>query len=253
MIRVLIVDDEAPARRKLSRLLDSAPDVEVIGEAANGPAAVEAISNLRPDLVFLDVRMPGLDGFGVIETIGAQNMPHVVFVTAYDEYAVRAFEVQALDYVMKPVSPSRFESVLTRVRNQMEGGKRDALAKRLDALLAQVVEKSRYLDRIIVTQGDRSYLISLDEVERIEAARNYICLHSKGSTYIMRGSIGELADKLNPAKFLRINRSEIIHLNAIKEFQSWFHGDQKIILKDGTELMWSRRYRTRQKPGFTLA
>lgn len=252
MIRVLVVDDEAPARRKLLRLLHSASDVEVVGEAANGPAAVEAIANLQPDLVFLDVRMPGLDGFGVIETVGAQNMPHVVFVTAYDEYAVKAFEVQALDYLMKPVSPSRFAFVLDRARKQMEAGKTELLAKRLDDLLARVAKKPRYLERIMVTQDDRSHLVAIDEVDRIEAARNYVCLYSKGSTYILRRSISELAEQLNPSRFLRINRSEIVHLNAIKEFQSWFHGDYKVILKDGTELRWSRRYRARQKLDFTL-
>jgi two-component system LytT family response regulator len=252
MIRILIVDDEAPARRKLLRLLDSASDVEVVGEATNGRAAVEAITNLRPDLVFLDVRMPGLDGFGVIETVGARNMPHVVFVTAYDEYAVKAFEVQALDYLMKPISPSRFAFVLDRARRQMQAGTTEHLAKRLDDLLARVVEKPRFLERIMVTEDERSHLVALDEVDRIEAARNYVCLHSKGKTYMLRRSISELAGQLNPSRFLRLNRSQIVHLNAIKEFQSWFHGDYRVILKDGTELRWSRRYGSRQRLDFTV-
>jgi len=251
MIRALIVDDEAPARRKLARLLAAAEDVTVAGEAKDGVAAVEAIRRLRPDLVFLDIRMPGLDGFGVIEALGAAAMPMVVFVTAYDDYALKAFDVHALDYVLKPVSPRRFELALERVRQRLQRPPNDALARRLEALLRQA-DPSRYLERLLVEQDGRGVLLSVAEIDRVEAQRNYVRLHARSGCYVVRRTIGALAERLDPARFLRLSRSEIVRLDAVKEFQDWFHGDRKVILKDGTELLWSRRYRARQKPDFTL-
>jgi two-component system, LytTR family, response regulator len=243
VIRALIVDDEAPARRKLERLLQAAPGVEVVGEAADGSAAVRAIRSARPDVVFLDVRMPGLDGFGVIREVGIESMPPVVFVTAYDEHAVEAFEVQALDYLLKPVTPSRFRNVLERVRARLRLPP-DALFERLGALLARAGEP-RYLERILVQKDGRGRLIPVGEIDRIEAARNYVLLHSGGSVHLLRRPIGALAERLDPARFLRLSRSEIVRLDAVGEFQAWFHGDRKVILKDGTELVWSRRFRGR--------
>jgi two-component system LytT family response regulator len=176
----------------------------------------------------------------------------VVFVTAYDEYALQAFEVQALDYVLKPVSPSRFAAVLDRARRQAAQGRAAALTRRLEALLARLDAPPRYLERILVERDGRGVLLSLDQVDRIEADRNYVRLHSGGSVYPLRHAIGSLAERLDPARFLRLSRSEIVRLDAVREFQAWFHGDTKVILRDGTELTWSRRYRARQRPGFAL-
>jgi two-component system LytT family response regulator len=246
-MRVLIVDDEAPARAKVRRYLDEYPDVEIVAEAENGVDAVDRIGELRPDLVFLDVQMPELDGFGVIETIGVEAMPHVVFVTAFDEHALKAFEVRALDYLLKPFTPERFGAVMERARSELARaahGGTPGLAGKLDALLAAVTTgRPRYLQRVLVHNETKAFLIPVDRVDRVEAERNYVRLHSGGTVFTLRGSISALAERLDPAKCLRINRSEIVRLDAVKELQPWFHGDYRVVMGDGTTLMWSRRYR----------
>jgi two-component system LytT family response regulator len=227
--------------------------VEVVGEAADGAAAVEAIRSQKPDLVLLDIRMPGLDGFGVIREVGTDRMPQVVFVTAYDEYALKAFEVQALDYLLKPVSPSRFKIVLDRVRERLTRDHAEIVASRLDALLDRVAAKPpAYLQRIMVQEEDRAFLLRVEQIDWFEASRNYVRLHAGPTAYLVRQPIGVLAERLDPAKFLRISRSNIVRLDAVKEFQTWFHGDYRVVLKNGTELTWSRRYRARAGSDLTL-
>ncbi len=246
-MRVLIVDDEAPARAKMRRYLGEYPDVEIVGEAENGVDAVERIGDLGPDLVFLDVQMPELDGFGVIDVIGVEAMPHVVFVTAFDEHALKAFEVRALDYLLKPFTPERFAAVMERARSELARAAHDgtpALAGKLDALLAAVTTaRPWYLQRVLVHNETKAFLIPVDRVDRVEAERNYVRLHSGGTVFTLRGSLSALAERLDPAKFLRINRSAIVRLDAVKELQPWFHGDYRVVMGDGTTLMWSRRYR----------
>lgn len=251
-MRVLIVDDEAPARRKLRRLLEGATDVEIVGEAGDGLAAVEALRRLRPDVAFLDVRMPGLDGFEVVHEVGVARMPRVVFVTAFDQYAVQAFEVQALDYLLKPVAPSRFEALLERLRRDLQRERSEAVSGRLEALLQQVAPRPRYLERLLVENGGRGHLLALAQVDLIEAARNYVCLTAGGVTYTLRSTLGALAGRLDPRHFLQLNRSQIVRLDAVRELQPWFHGDCKVLLKDGRELMWSRRYRAERAADFSL-
>ena len=245
-MRVLIVDDEAPARQKMRRYLGEHADVEIAGEAENGTEAVEKIADLSPDLVFLDVQMPELDGFGVIDAIGVEAMPHVVFVTAYDEHALRAFEVRALDYLLKPFTPERFVAVMDRVRDVLtraRGSSADLHGK-LETLLASMsTARPKYLKRVLVHHANKAYLVPVERIDRVEADRNYVKLHSGATAFTLRGTISALADRLDPEKFLRINRSEIVRLDAIKELQPWFHGDYRVVLQDGTTLMWSRRYR----------
>jgi two-component system LytT family response regulator len=247
-VRVLIVDDEAPARAKLRRYLAEEHDVEIVGEAESGTEAVERIAELAPDLVFLDVQMPGLDGFGVIDAVGIDAMPHVVFVTAYDEHALRAFEVRALDYLLKPFTPERFAAVVERSRGELArgaGAGNAALAEKLDALLSAVAPRPRYLRRVLVHHANKAFLLPVERIDRVEADRNYVRLHGGGVTYTLRGTIGALAERLDPERFLRINRSEIVRLDAVKELQPWFHGDYRVVMNDGATLMWSRRYRAR--------
>jgi two-component system LytT family response regulator len=246
-MRVLVIDDEAPARAKERRYLAEYADVEIVGEAENGLEAVERIAELAPDLVFLDVQMPELDGFGVIDAVGVGEMPHVVFVTAFDEYALRAFEVRALDYLLKPFTPERFAAVMDRARAQIDGASHSGNAEltgKLEALLAAVTTgRPRYLQRVLVHHANRAFLLPVDRIDRVEADRNYVRLHSGGTAFTLRGSITTLAERLDPEKFLRINRSEIVRLDAVKELQPWFHGDYRVVMGDGTTLMWSRRYR----------
>ena len=246
-MRVLIVDDEAPARAKVRRYLGEYPDVEIVGEAENGADAVEQIAELSPDLVFLDVQMPELDGFGVIETIGVSEMPHVVFVTAFDEHALRAFEVRALDYLLKPFTPERFSAVMDRIRALIGKQSKAAAAEisgKLEALVAAMTAgRPRFLRRVLVHHENRAFLMPVERIDRVEADRNYVRLHSGSTAFTLRGNIGALAERLDPEKFLRINRSEIVRLDAVKELQPWFHGDYRVIMADGTTLMWSRRFR----------
>jgi two-component system LytT family response regulator len=198
--------------------------------------------------VFLDVQMPELDGFGVIDAIGIDAMPRVVFVTAYDEHALRAFEVRALDYLLKPFTPERFAAVLAHAREQLgRGTTADSaqVAGKLEALMAAVAGRPRFLQRVLVHHVNKAFLLPVERIDRVEADRNYVRLHAGGATFTLRRSISGLAERLDPEKFLRINRSEIVRLDAVKELQPWFHGDYRVVMADGATLMWSRRYRAR--------
>jgi two-component system LytT family response regulator len=245
MIRALIADDEAPARAKLRKLLGGESDFVIAAEASDGEEAVKAIRDDAPDVVFLDIQMPRLDGFGVIDAVGVESMPLVVFVTAFDEHALRAFEVHAFDYLLKPIAPQRFRGLIERVRRQLAAGESGALANRLQQLLESAAPK-RFLQRILVRAGDeREVLLPLDSVDIIRADRNNVCFVTRGGEFVRRTTIGDLESRLDPDRFLRINRSEIVRLDAVRELQPWFHGDARIILRDGTTLTWSRRYRSR--------
>lgn len=247
MIRALIADDEPPARRKLRELLGREPDFEIVGEAADGVEAVAAIRRMSPDVVFLDIQMPRLDGFDVIAEViaemGAEAMPLVVFVTAFDEHAVRAFEVEALDYLLKPFAPSRFQGLLERLRRRIGQGPGD-LDERIGRLLAAVRPSAGALRQILAEKEEgRQILLAVSEIDLIRADGNYLTFLSRGEEYRRRGTLREIEERLDPAQFVRLNRSEIVRLEAVRELQPWFHGDAQVILKDGSVLTWSRRYR----------
>jgi two-component system LytT family response regulator len=248
MMRVLIVDDEAPARQKLRDGLAGEPDIEVVGEAENGLEAVDRIRELGPDLVFLDIQMPRLDGFGVIAEIGVEAMPLAVFVTAYDEHALKAFEVHAFDYLLKPFAVTRLRRALVKARQQLDARQVGALARRLARLLEDREASRGFFEHLLVEgQGEREVLLSVESIDRIQAARNYLRVLTREGEYLRRGTLSEIEQRLDPARFLRVNRSEIVRLEAIREMQPWFHGDYRVLLKDGTTLTWSRRYRGKAK------
>jgi two-component system LytT family response regulator len=232
-VRVLIVDDEEPARRQIRRLLSGETDVEIVGEAATGTEAIDAIRRLSPDLVFLDIQMPPPNGFGVIDALGRDRAPDVIFVTAFDEHALRAFEVRALDYLLKPVTTVRFREALERARERF---------------VAPTTPNARPLVRILVRDETKAFLLALDRVDRIEAEGNYVRLHSGGKSYTVRSAIGAIAARLDTDKFLRISRSAIVRLDAIKELHPWFHGDYHVVMTDGVRLTWTRRYRATAMP-----
>ena len=243
MIRALIADDEPPARRKLRELLGREPDFEIVGEAADGVEAVAEIRRISPDVVFLDIQMPRLDGFGVLAEVAPEAMPLVVFVTAYDEHAVRAFEVEALDYLLKPFAPSRFQGLLERLRRRMDQDPGD-LDERIGRLLAAVRPQSGALRQILAEKEEgRQILLAVGEIDLIRADGNYLTFLARGEEYRRRGTLREIEERLDPAQFVRLNRSEIVRLEAVRELQPWFHGDARVILKDGSVLTWSRRYR----------
>src|SRR5262245_3349706 len=244
-IRVVIVDDENPARRKVSRFLAAEEDFEVAGEAGTGLEAVRLIESLRPDLVFLDVQMPGLDGFGVIESLKIQPLPQVVFITAYDHFALKAFEVHALDYLLKPFDQPRFKKVLDRARRELQRNDQGApsdFAEKLNRLLEGLNNRPKYAERLLINADEKAFLLAVEKIDWVEAARNYVNLHIGRESYLLRGTIEGLYQKLDPSKFLRANRSQIVNVESIRELRPWFHGEYRIILNDGTELSWSRRY-----------
>jgi two-component system LytT family response regulator len=240
-LQVLVVDDEAPARRKILRLLRQEPDVQVVGEAGGAEAAITAIEKQRPDLVFLDVQMPGRDGFAVVEAISPKNTPRIVFVTAHDQYALRAFEVHAFDYLLKPFGEDRFREVLRRVREQ-QAQSGDGFASRLQELLAQMQRERSFSDRLLVQENGRAYFVPVREIHWIEADRNYLIVHCGAKTHTLRGTLDALQGALDPKLFARLNRGSLVRWDAIREMIPWFHGEYKVFLKDATELRWSRRY-----------
>lgn len=244
MIRAVLVDDEPPARRKLRHLLSTEPDFSVVGEAGSGGEAVELLNRLEHDTVFLDIQLPDCTGFDVVESLATPNrVRNIIFVTAHDDFALKAFDIHAVDYLLKPVEPSRFAQSVTRIRRLIEAGSTNHLASRLEELMASLRANPAYARRLLIQENGRSFFLDVARVDWIEAARNYACLHSGAKTHIVRSTLDALEAKLDPALFRRINRSEIVNLDSIAEVRPWFHGDQKIVLRSGAELNWSRRYR----------
>lgn len=244
-IRALIVDDEPLAREGVRLHLEAQPDVEIVGEARDGEEAVEMITALHPDLVFLDVQMPGLDGFGVVEAVGVEAMPSVIFVTAYDQFALRAFDAHAVDYLLKPFDAERLNTAVEGARNAIRGKRRNEVEERLVALLGELRGKGQFLERIVVRSGGRILILRIEDVEWLEAASNYVRIHAGGREYLLRETMTNLETKLDPAHFVRIHRSTIVRLDRIKELEPLFQGDYVLILEDGTRLTSSRGYRDR--------
>ncbi len=246
-LQVLVVDDEAPARRKILRLLRQEPGVRVVAEADSGEAAIAAVEKHRPDLLFLDVQMPGIDGFAVIQTLAATKLPlpRIIFVTAHDRFALRAFEVHAFDYLLKPVGEERFREALERARAQRDDSN-GPFASRLQAMLEQLQREKSFSDRLLIHADSRAFFVPVAEISWIEADRNYLLLHHGKKTHSLRGTLDALQKTLDPKCFVRVNRGTLVRLDAIRELVPWFHGEYKIILQDNTELRWSRRYITQR-------
>lgn len=258
-VRAVIVDDEPLARDCVRIALEAIPEVEVVAECGDGLAAVSSIRNLEPDLVLLDVQMPGLDGFGVIEEVGVDEMPMVVFITAYDEHALRAFEIHAVDYLLKPFDDERFRDAVRHALERIQLRRTESLSVRLAAVLREmppgleaesgVTEGApasgadRYARRILVKRRDRFRFIEVRDVDYFEAAGNYVRVHAGEATHLMRATLSGTLERLDPARFARIHRSTIVNLDRIREIQPWVGGDYIAILEDGRELRVSRTYR----------
>jgi two-component system, LytTR family, response regulator len=242
-IRALVVDDEPIARERVLSLLQQEDDVEVIAECGDGPQAVSAIQHHTPDLVFLDVQMPGLDAFGVINAIGAERMPTVIFITAYDEYALRAFEVHALDYLLKPFGRERFRETLKHARASLERRRAGDLGRRLLALVNDIKPEAPKLDRLVVKSGGRVFFLRTDDLDWIEAAGNYVRLHLGEEAHLFRETMTRMEARLDTRRFVRIHRSRIVNTERIKELQPWFNGEYVVVLRNGTRLPLSRGYR----------
>ena len=241
--RVLIVDDEPLARERLRSLLSSRPGMEIAGECPDGASAVTVIQKLRPDLVFLDVQMPGGSGFEVIEAIGPSRMPLVVFVTAYDRYALRAFDVHAIDYLLKPFDRERFEQALARAQQQLERRSNGELERRLLELVQDLKTPQQRVERFVIKSGGRVFFVRADEIDWIEAAGNYAKLHVGAEAHLFRETMNTIESQLDPDLFFRIHRSHIVNIERVKELQPWFNGEYVVFLKSGARLTLSRGYR----------
>jgi len=243
VIRVLIVDDEPIARRGIRQQLRGEADLEVIGECGDGAAAIDAIVGLAPDLVFLDIQMPEVGGFDVVEAIGVARMPAVVFVTAYDEHALRAFDVHAVDYVLKPIDRHRFRTAVERARRRLAHAP-GQLDRRIAAALGELGRPAHdYAKRLAIKGDGRVILVDVDEVDRLEAAGNYVEVHSGARHHLVRETMASLEARLDPARFVRVSRSSIVNADRVRELQPMFNGDFVVVLRDGTKVAASRRYR----------
>jgi two-component system LytT family response regulator len=250
-LRVLVVDDEPLARRGILARLRRAPDVEVVGECASGREAVEAIRAHAPDVVFLDVQMPGTDGFGVVEAVGPERVPEVVFVTAYDQHALRAFDARALDYLLKPIDDERFARALERARQRVEERRHGELGRRVaGALGTDAAPPVRPAERFLVPRAGRVQVVHADEVDWIGAAGDYVTLHAGGATHLLRETMAGMEARLDPARFVRIHRSTIVNVERIRELLPHFNREYVVVLRDGTRLKLSRSYRGRLDPFF---
>jgi two-component system LytT family response regulator len=218
-------------------LLRQESGIDILGEAANGIEAVAAIEEHRPDVIFLDIQMPGMNGFEVLEALDSASLPLVVFVTAYDQHAIKAFEVHAADYLLKPFDRARLQTCLTRLRRE-----RDSDPSRLKELLDQFRSRD-YLERVVVKSHGRVLFLKIEDVDWIETSANYVELHSGKQSYLLRGTLATLEERLNPRQFVRIHRTTIVNIDRIRELQPWSHGDFTVVLKDDTKLRMSRRYR----------
>lgn len=263
-IRTLLVDDEDLARRGLKIRLKDAADIEIVGEAAHGEEALRMVDELKPDLMFLDIQMPGMNGFDVLKTLAGKRMPMIVFVTAYDEYAVRAFDAHAIDYLLKPIDENRLEEALSHIRKQWE--QREAVQHRTRLLeivaemsgedsvsLDEIIEKGRdaigqkYLSKLPIKDGRVTVRVEVTDIGWIDAAGDYMCVHVKGVTHILRGTMKKLEDCLDPNIFQRIHRSTIVNINCVKEVRSHMNGEYFLSLENGVELKLSRHYKEKIK------
>ena len=244
-IRTVIVDDEPLARRGIRAHLKEERDIEIIAECGNGREAVQVIERQAPDLVFLDVQMPELDGFGVLASLKQEPLPALIFVTAYDKYALRAFEVHALDYLLKPFDSERFTRALERARAQLERRSISDLSHRLQSLIDDLRTNQKYAERLVIKTAGRIFFLGVEEIDWIEAADNYVRLHAGTETHLLRETMNSLESKLDPNRFLRVQRSTIINVRRIKELHPLFRGEYEIVLRDGTRLASGRGYRAR--------
>jgi two-component system, LytTR family, response regulator len=241
-LRILVVDDEAPARQRLLDLLRQDAQVKAVLEAGDGQTAVAMIQSVHPDLVFLDVQMPELDGLQVIETVGAAQMPLTVFVTAYDQHAIRAFESNALDYLLKPFSDERLEATLARAKARLD----ERSAKEFAHGVMQMISgkpPARHLDRLVVKSGGTTRFVRVAEIDWIEGAGVYVNLHVAGKELLYRAALNELAESLDPVRFVRVHRSAIVNIDSILHLEAISHGEFEVVLKHGARSRVSRTYR----------
>jgi two-component system LytT family response regulator len=241
---ILVADDEAPARQRIIDLLRRDSQVTVIIEASDGPSTVDIIQNRKPDLVFLDVQMPELNGLEIIAAVGTERMPLTVFVTAYDEHAIRAFDANALDYLLKPFSDERFEMTMARVSTRMDDRSVQEFGRRILRMVSAAPAADLPLDHLVVKSGGSTRFVRVADIDWIEAAGVYANLHIGGKELLYRAALNELAERLDPVRFVRVHRSAIVNIESILRLEPISHGEFEVILKDGSRSRISRTYRS---------
>ena len=242
-IRTLIVDDEPLGRERIRALLGDDTEIEVVGECSDGKQAISAVEKTCPDLLYLDVQMPEMDGFAVLEAIAGERMPVIIFVTAYDRYAVQAFEVHALDYLLKSFDRERFQSALRRAKEQIRRSRDGLWNERLTGLLEDLQARQNRLTRLVIRSAGRIFFLRVEEIDWLEAADNYVRIHVGRESHLIRETLQAVESRLDSSKFLRIHRSTVVNFDRVKEVQPLFHGDYIVKLRNGTELTLSRNYR----------
>jgi len=242
LIKALIVDDEPLARDRIREMLKEHPEVEVIGEARNGQEAVDFVANHNPDLVFLDIQMPDLDGFDVLQKLDAAQLPLIIFVTAYDQYALRAFDVHAVDYLTKPFDRERFAEAIDHAKVFMKGAREPDTARILN-MLQELRAGSRYLERFAIKNGETLFFVRAVDVNAIEAQGNYVRLNLANSSHLLRDTLNNIESQINPRMFVRIHRRTIVNIDRIKEVQTWARGEYRVVLVTGAHYTLSRGYR----------
>ncbi len=242
-IKTIIIDDEPLARKRVAHLLKNEPDIEVTAECGDGLTAISAINQHSPDLIFLDVQMPEVNGFEVLRELDPDSAPFVIFVTAYDQFTIQAFDAHAVDYLLKPFGEERFRQAVNRARQRIRPESLYQPDERLLRLLDHLNLNKGFLERLIVTHRDRLIIVPIDTVDWVETYGNYLKIHSGGKTYLIRETMNKLSARIDPKKFLRIHRSTLVNLDRIKELQPMFGGQYTIVLSDGAELTLSRNYR----------
>lgn len=242
-MKILVADDEQPARKKIISFLNELEEKLSIEEASNGKEAIKIINNEKPDLVLLDIQMPGMNGFEVIEKVGIEEMPAVIFITAYDQYALNAFEVHAVDYLLKPFDKERFYYSFNRAKDQIELKKEQKNS--LELVINELKKKEKYLNRILVNVGTKYFFIKTSEIIYISSEEKYVKPHTEKGNYLIRDTMNNIENSLDPSKFYRVHRSYIVNIEWIKEMRPWSHGDYVIYLKNGEKIHMSRRYKER--------
>jgi len=242
-IRTVVVDDEPLACKRLEKLLNEDEEIDLLKLCGNGEEAIEVISSREPDLVFLDIQMPEINGFEVLQQIDQHKVPLIIFVTAYDEYALKAFDVHALDYLMKPFKKERFFESLERAKKALQQDNRAQIHEKIENLLTYIDDSCGPLSRILVKSSGRYFFLKTSDIDWIESAGNYVRIHSKGSHYLIRETMINMEKKLNSDTFFRIHRSTIINVEKVKELEQWFHGDYQVIMYNDHKLTMSRNYK----------
>lgn len=246
-IKVLIIDDELLAREKIRTLLTEEDDIQILDECKNANEALSKVKSLKPDLIFLDIQMPGMDGFEMLENIKTRKLPLIIFTTAYNKYAIKAFDIHALDYLLKPFDKERFHKSIKRARNFLNDKKRDENNEKIFNLLKELKGQQeaspKYLKRMMIKTSGRILFLKTEDIDMIEASGNYLKIFSDEESYLIRGTMNEIEKKLDPVTFIRIHRSIIINLNEAKEFKPWFRGEYIVYLKNGTKLTSGRSYK----------